>query len=67
MKFEEQFKSLHGQVVYGLGENNDIPGLPLDVIQDCCLGKQRVKDAIDKTIMSLLSRELLLKELGLED
>jgi len=57
VSFEEQFPSLWGEVVYNVGEG--IPGLRLDTIQEHCLDKQTVKEAIN---IELSKARLLIKE-----
>ena len=71
VRFEEQFPNTNLTYCEILQEDKR-QGICTGMIeQEECLkkhlNKQRVKDAIDKTIMSSLSRELLFKELGLED
>ena len=76
MKFKEQFPglskfSVHREVV--LGKAMDIVEIPTDIIQEYCLDKQKVIDAIYGILGKedyqgdMFYRKLLLKELNLEE
>lgn len=64
MTFEEEFPSLSG-IIHGEDDR-----ITIEKIKDCCLDKERVRNAIENQSYktewgNILKKEMLLKELGL--
>lgn len=76
MSFEEEFPSLQSTNWFEMIDNKELDNI-IHSIQDNCLDKQRVKEAINSIYLDVVHqlpdnnftiiKNLLLKELGLND